>query len=610
VNKLIDRTVFYIRNSSMAIKIFVIFCLVSLFSLLLTGMIIYQSSSQALEEELGIYTIEIAKQVDHKLESFQDEMQRISNIIRFHSDVQEFLKFRQVTDDLKNIQAINEIRELFVSIGNLRGNLSGIFLLNDYGLMVYEAFDSVVKRSYSFDREIWYQEMKNAEGFRFWPVRPQSYVDDRPVVTFAGRLIEFDRYRDKGTLLFDFKPDIINQMSEDIRLGQTGYVFLMTEQGLPVNPNSPFPQELVAKSQFKEVLGHESGHFLIDYKGEKTLVGYYTSQSTGWKIVGIVPFEEVATGIRNVRYVLAVIVWVSVLLISLVSIWFSRMITRPLKRLENNMKEVQRGNFAVHIPIDRHDEIGRLGNRFNHMIKELNRMREEVYLSQISKYKQQLLRREAELSALQAQINPHFLYNTLNTMTCIGEVYDVEEITTVSKCLAHMFKYSISASHQAELREELDHVDAFMKIINVRFPGRFKLHTDIGDESLYDVKVVKLILQPLVENAVIHGLECKQGSGNVWIKVSRTDSELKIMIKDDGIGMSQTRLKQIRESLESIEQKTRESEGHIGLLNVKQRLYLHYGKKAALDIQSEPDIGTIVKLDLPFQVFEGGDPHV
>jgi two-component system sensor histidine kinase YesM len=598
-----ERFLRMLQDASVVKKLFLVFCLVSLIPLLITVLAFHKSASNALEEELGANTAEILKQVDSRLSSFILETQRMINMIQYGEATINFMDLKELNDELYTIQTYGEVRKLLWSISNLRSYLAGIYIINDHGLTVYANPDNrIVQTDYDFSSKDWYQEIRNNKTFRIYPVRKQDYLDGQPVVSFAGRIFDLNRNQDRGTLLINFNPDVITSMSKDIQLGQTGYVFLMTPDGQRVSPTGKFPVGLIDQPLFSEALKQESGHLILAFEGVRTMVSFYTSPVTGWKIVGVVPFEEIAGGIRNVQVVLYFIVVLAVALTAILSIILSRAITKPLKQLEQNMRRVESGNFtAAVVEIWSGDEIGRLGRRFNRMVSELERMREEIYLSELREYKLGMLHKEAELKALQAQINPHFLYNTLNTITCIGEVHEVEEISIISGCLAKMFKYSISPNHYASLSEELEHVNAYMTIIGFRFRERIQYRLDVPAD-LMNAKVVKLTVQPLVENSVNHGLGPRVGPGSIRVNITANDGVLMIRIEDDGLGMSEEQLNEITCRLQAqvglLETTATE---HIGLLNVRQRLSMHYAERGEICLDSSKGQGTVVEIRIPLE---------
>jgi two-component system, sensor histidine kinase YesM len=599
-----------LKDASVVKKLFLVFCLVSLIPLLISVLAIHKSASKVLEEELGAYSAEILKQVEGRLSSFILETERMANMIRYGESTLNFLNLTKVNDDLFTIQTVGEIRRLLWSIGSLRSYLAGIYIINDHGLSVYANPDNrLVRADYSFEAQAWFEEIKKNKEFRLYPVQEQDYVDGQPTISYAGRIFDVNRNQERGTLLINFNPDVISFMSKDIQLGQSGYVFLMTPDGRRVSPAGMFPEGLIGLPPFTEAIQREKGHFIIPYQGVKTMVSFYTSPSTGWKIIGVVPFEEISAGVQNVRFMLYVIVVLAVALISILSIFLSKAITKPLKQLEQNMRQVESGNFTAAVEVWSGDEIGRLGRRFNRMVSELARMREEIYSSKLREYKLNMLHKEAELKALQAQINPHFLYNTLNTITCIGEVNGVEDIADISGCLARMFKYSISPNHHASLSEELEHVNAYMNIIGFRFRDRIQYHLNVPS-YLLGSRVVKLTVQPIVENCVNHGLGPKLGQGNVWIHIFAREGCLLIRVVDDGVGMTEERLAELTKQLELPGPFEARMTEHIGLMNVRQRLFMHYEEQGTIRMSSRTGQGTIVEISIPLELGEEEERHV
>jgi two-component system sensor histidine kinase YesM len=609
MKKLAEKIDFLTRNMNLGRKLLINFCIVSLIPFMTSTMIYYYSAASALEKELGNYTTEITRQVDDRLSSLIQENERITNMIRFDEEVQLFLSLRNPYKNDKGVRTIKEIRRLFASIGRLRTNIRGVFLVNNYGSMTYEGTTDVAKTGYIFQEESWFQNIPLDGELHLLPVHKQDYAKGKTVVTFATKFLNFHNYNESGTLLIDFSPEIINQMSANIQLGETGYVFLLTDEGKPVNPLSRYPKTVLQDESFITPLQNDSGHFTLSYKGEKMLVGFSTSERTGLKIVGMVPFHEVSSGLRGIQYQILLIGSLSLVFILLISTYFSRTLTTPLKELEHRMLGVEKGDLAARIPYNRGDEIGSLGQRFNHMLDELRRLNEEVYTAQIREYQLELLHKESELTALQAQINPHFLYNTLNTMTCMAEVYEFEEMTRMSKSLAYMFQYSMNRLHTTTLADEIGHVKAYLEIIKIRYPDSFSYRITISDE-VADAQVLKLIVQPLVENAIVHGLRGKEGHGDIWIRAFKKGGKLHLNVRDNGVGISAQQLNELQHDLQLQEPIGERSYNHIGLRNVNNRLHLFYGGKANIQINSEINKGTTIELILPYNLETGDHPNV
>ncbi|MCR8632976.1 cache domain-containing sensor histidine kinase [Paenibacillus radicis (ex Xue et al. 2023)] len=583
------------RNMNMKNKLLIVFFLIGLLPILFFALIFYRDSTKAFEVELSKYTVEIAKQVGERLDSFVQEMERVGNIVRFDPDVQTILHDSQDPTEPALVYSIRSTRDLFDNIGNLRSHLKGIFLITDSGLLVYNGAGEVAKRNYSFEQDDWYWQIKQKELFHLNPVHPQTYLKDEPVVTFSARLMDNREFRTKGTLLFDFSPKIIREMSETIQLGSTGYVFMMTEDGRYVIPTEQSLSWLQEDNRLQFFQGKTSGHFQMKIDGQMMLVGFYTSSQTGWKIVGVVPFSELATEMQSIRVGIVLVGLAAIIVIFILSTALSRMITRPLKDLEQNMRVVEKGDFNVSLTLRSHDEIGRLSNQFNRMVAELNRMKDEVYMAEVREYRHQLLRKNSEMKALQAQINPHFLYNTLNVIVCIAEVYDVDDIVSVSQALSHMFKYSISGSSITTMEEEIDHLNAYLSIVQVRFPNKFTVRVHVDPELLPN-KILKLICQPIVENSVTHAFQGREGIGEISIAVRNEGGDIVFRFEDNGIGIDEYRLREIHAQLQEDEPNFLDPNEHIGLVNVRLRLQMYYREKFSMNIWSRINEGTCVEM--------------
>ena len=345
---------------------------------------------------------------------------------------------------------------------------------------------------FDFLADPWYQEIVSEEGFGLLPVHQQNYGRGESVITFAGRLFKVSDLKEGGTLLLDFDQQYFANMIDNIRIGQTGAVTIITEDGSAVISQSGVAQATINQLLEQLDFAQDSGYLLTTVEGVTTLAAFSTSQPTGWKIIALVPFHEVSGKIEQLTWTIFILLFLAIVFILILARYLSRTLTNPMRELAQYMKQVEKGDLDVRVPMDRGDEFGLLSSRFNHMLDQVQELQEAVYLSEIRETKLQLLNRETELQALQMQINPHFLHNTLNTMKCVGEVYDVQEVSTMSEGLAEMFKYSVDMEKYKPLKEEINHVKAYIQIIQVRYPDRIRCDFDIPEE-LEDLEVLKLI---------------------------------------------------------------------------------------------------------------------
>lgn len=610
--KTIDR---FVGNLTVRMKLLMAFYLVSLIPVAVISVLYYDQANKSLENEIGLYTVEITKQVERSLTAFSGELDQMVNLIRYNNSVQHMLSMTSYEGTDQQVQSLVNIQELFAMIGNTRNHVQGIFLVNDAGISVYDAPRIVVDHRYPFREQEWFKRIQGI-GMTFVPTHKQEYarVQDRPVISFGYRLTQLSQYKESGTLWIDFDPRFIDEMNKKVVLGQTGSVFLLTDEGVPINPPEFFRQDWLTDETFQSILKLDAGYRIVNVDHQDLLIGISSLPEMGMKIIGIVPFHEISAGIRHMQYDLMIIVGLIVLFIFIISYSISKAITSPIKSLIQSMSKAGRGDFTLKVPVERSDEIGILGKRFNQMLAELHKLKEEVYLASKREFQLQSLHREAEFKALQAQINPHFLYNTLNTMSCIGEYYDVSEVVSISDALSEMFKYCTYGKAVVTLEEEINHIKSFIQIMQIRYPDEFEIEIDVP-EQLLQAQVIQLMLQPIIENAFNHGLIPKAGKGILRVQVRRQWRLLAIRIEDNGAGMNEQAKQRISALLsETNTGKLSEDSslsayhhtGHIGLINVYQRLKLQYGDNADMNVISVLGKGTIVELIFPFEEVKGG----
>jgi len=265
-------------------------------------------------------------------------------------------------------------------------------------------------------------------------------------------------------------------------------------------------------------------------------------------------------------------------------------ITLPLRRLENSMKAVEEGNFEVEIASPEvRDEIGNLIFSFQIMIRKIKQLIE-------NNNKEQEEKRKSELNALQAQINPHFLYNTLDSIIWMAEDGNTKDVVLMTSALAKLLRKSISNKHElVTIAEEIEYTKSYLTIQKMRYKDKLKYSIDV-DPAIENKKIIKLIIQPLVENAIYHGIKYKEGMGTIFIEAGYHDKGILIRVIDDGQGMSEEQRRHIYDEREIDTKKN-----SVGVLNVHRRIQLYYGSEYGIGFVSNIGVGTIASIYLPDQ---------
>ncbi|NQX59972.1 cache domain-containing sensor histidine kinase [Paenibacillus qinlingensis] len=448
----------------------------------------------------------------------------------------------------------------------------------------------------------WFQEALNAKGRIEW-----RYLKNE---TFGGgymisliRKIGFYGDSNYGMLVIGIDPAVFQSM-----LSQEPFeTMLITADGfVAASKNTDLVGETVAELHLNVMEAERQGKSVLEYetvyKGEpsKVIVNNYLpdASQSGFKIVSIIPVQTIVHEANRIRLFSFTITSISMLIAVILILVFSNTLGRRLKRLSKEIKKVALGNLSAFSEMEGKDEIGQLSRQFNSMVSSIRDLMEEVSTANLQKNQLIVKQKEIKLKMLASQINPHFLFNTLETIRMKAHIRRELEIAHVVMLLGKLMRKNLEfGNDKIPLAEELENVNGYLAIQKFRYGDRLNFHMDVHEGAM-SFKIFPLILQPLVENAVIHGLECKEDPGTIRIHVNFVDWQLEISVVDDGIGMEPEQLDHVVHTLNEPEEG---SQTHIGLRNVHQRIRLSDGEEYGLGIESVSGKGTRVTLRLKME---------
>lgn len=339
--------------------------------------------------------------------------------------------------------------------------------------------------------------------------------------------------------------------------------------------------------------------FTIKAEDKEMLFVVSRNDTMNWDVVQYLPVSEIQRSFFQYIKFYAIATAILLLVALLSGGILSLRMLRPINRLAEGMKKVANGHLDI-IEVEelRRDEMALLIKTFNRMVIRLKDSIEKEYISQ-------MYERKIELKMLQAQINPHFLYNTLNLVSSIADLEGVDKISTISNSLSDMFRYNIKGKDIVPLKDEIEQIKHYLTIQELRFPNKFSVTYDI-EPDMYECRILKFLLQPIVENAIYHGMEQMKGNGSICISAKQVGNFLHITIQDNGKGIALKELNKINDTIARKLQQNyiTEHEGSVGLLNVHWRIQTYYGKDFGLSIASETEKGTAVHITLPRIAFE------
>lgn len=406
------------------------------------------------------------------------------------------------------------------------------------------------------------------------------------VLTMVEPITDFYNQEVIAVLIMDLNPDTFLDIlhTENASFPHQMTFMLDQNQRLIAGDEKTVSQVIDAVCAM-ENRGGESKELMVGQ--ERMALSVIENEATGWKIYTLVPYSDISAQVQSLNHSILLSIILCNLLILVCLLVVSLAITAPVKKLIEAMREVQQGNFDYRIDNKRSDEMGRLMETFNYMVFKIDMLIKEVY-------QEKLAQKNAELEALQSQINPHFLYNTLDTINWMLLEKKEYEISGIVVSLGEMMKYAISrSSRTVALREEIRHVSNYLLIQKERMEDKLEYEIDIPHQY-ESVQVPRLILQPLVENAIIHGIET---GGKVSIRVyeREEDGGCWLEVSDNGAGMDEEQLKRLRDGTTEMRMDHRS----IGVENVNKRIRLYYGEEFGLTIESRLGEGTVIRFCIP-----------
>ena len=575
------------RLRSIRSKLLLSFVAVILLPLLTLGVLGPYLSARTLENEATSHTWQLIRQVTRNIEFAVRNTESLIAVVDASPDVQAFLAFAGSAQPFSAQERAAALR-LLGSLSDAHPEIAGILVVSEDARPLGNRIQPITRDPLT--EESWYKQAVANPGTVQLLSRPigrnlrssQEYSADE-VVAIVKAVVDPRSQAVRGVVLIDLRLEVMKQIFADLTVGQGGFLFIQERGGAivytPVNP--------VVYRLRDEWLETPRAISVRRIQGADYQIVSQWSEYTQWKTVGVFPLNEIMAQVSSSRYYSLIIAGVTVLVALVVSIFFTSGIARPVIELRSLMKEAEEGNLAVRFEGRQEDEIGYLGKSFNTMIEEVQKLLDLVYHEQQSK-------REAELKILQEQIKPHFLYNTLDTIQWMAQEHGAQDIVQVVSALTSLFRIGLSRGKEMiRLAEELEHVRSYLIIQKARYEDKIDFSL-ASDEDVQSCLVLKLTLQPLVENAIYHGIKERRGHGWIRVEARRQDGMLLMRVSDDGVGMSPAKLQEVQ-ALLSVSHPHGDGLAGYGIHNVHERIQLSFGSRFGLRFESS-QAGTTVEI--------------
>ena len=576
------------RTKSIRREIFVPFSLIILGLMLSLVLIFYRFFSDSLFRNSVRYTQTITGQLNQSIDSYIDYMTNICSIIAGNADAQKFL-----SNDAKD-EGMERIREQFEVILKSRSDIRNIGLLSGDGRAFFNNGTQEKNPYLDLESEKWYRDVQTNENNNILTsshVQHVIYGEHPWVITMCEGIGNAGNNENKGVIFIDLNYNAISELCDSNELGSGNYIFILDKNGeIVYHPKQQQIYNDLVTENIDAVMNADENSLIAGNSEEWKLYTISRSELTGWSVVSCTDVNDLLSSGRKAFFIFGSACLLVALLIIFISGQIAGTITKPILKLRDAMVKVQNGIFPEKdLAVTTGNEVGSLTESFNSMTHRIQNLMEQNIHEQEEK-------RRIEMKALQSQINPHFLYNTLDSIIWMAESRKNEEVVLMTSSLAKLLRQTVSNEEEkVTVHSEFEYARSYLTIQKMRYQDKLEYSLTLDPEA-GRAMILKLALQPIIENAIYHGLKYKEDRGMLTITGIRERDDVVIEIRDDGVGMDEETLKHIFD-----EHKVNYRSNGIGVYNVQRRLRLFYGEPYGITYRSRKGSGTTARIRIPYE---------
>jgi two-component system sensor histidine kinase YesM len=566
-------------------------------SIMIMGYLSYNKANDIIRSKVSQVALQTVQQANRRLELLMDEYANRSLIVFGYKEIQKGIlgDYRDSYDQTYNNQ---QIAKFLSNLVNLKNDTLNIYILGE-GTSSYRysinGFAELPPADKEDQAQEWYKQIKAADGQVVWyGIRPSfikqnNSADDNPVFCIGRAIKNLDGKNEIiGVLIMEFDPEPIQQFLSEVDFYAHGTTLIVDQNNTVVADSNGLH---LMKPLGLKLPSASSGVLTDVLDGKEMIAVFDTTLLSNWKLVGMAPVQELVRDSSEIGYYTVYLVIGFTVAAIVLALVVAKQMYRPVSMLLRSMRRAREGDFDVQITEERSDEFGILYHSFNTMVTRIKHLIDEVYI-------QKILKKEMQLKMMASQINAHFLYNTLDSIHWISRIYKVDEISTMIFGLSKYLRISLSEGKDfVTVKESAELLESYLSIQKVRYQDKFKVNMTV-DPAILNSRVLKFVFQPLVENAIYHGLENKRGNGRLDISWRNEGQILYFEVEDDGIGIEPGKLAELKEVLKSDEVL---GEHNFALKNINTQIKLVYGKEFGLNIDSTPGVGTKVTMVIPLR---------
>ena len=572
----------------------------------------FSRTEAVLQEKTSGLILGNLEQIGNKIDNITQDIMKISSIVSSNSVIASELSGRICKDisvfETKELQTLGiediiKVSEVQKQINYVKSNFFNynihVIILGADG-NIYSSLDTVndeveFKLNFlkKYESQNWYNLLRTGKETGVWTV-PYSYEVDgfgseKRYISLARIMKDNYTQNVQGIIMVNFSEENFKRtLGSDVN----GIITLLNndKQIIFKSDYGQFDNQVNFKEVYAKIPSQGKGYFSTEIKNKNYLLNYYPIDKIGWSLVSVIPYDDVMKEITSLKSKTYLINFLIFGIFLTIAVGFILYITNPLKKLIKKIRKMKIGDHSIGLKsMEYSDDVSGIVSRFEYMFKRVEELVEIVIREQ--KYESDL-----KYEALRAQINPHFLFNTLTTIKWSALMSGSENVSNMISALGKLLEVSMNKGEdEITIEEELELAKSYVYIQNIRFNDKYKLTFQV-DEHVEGVKILKLLLQPIVENSIIHGLKNKTSDGEINISTMIKEDRLIVIVKDNGVGISKDKIDQIFDVADDPKQ---QKYSRIGLINIHERLKIKYGSEYGLVIQSEEGNGTAVSILLP-----------
>ena len=588
--KIFNRKIFTYKPGTIQATLMIAFSVVSAVILLCMGSVMYLRFSSMSQKEILENNQRLMDQTVESVEDYLINMRQVSDALYYN-----IIKESDMSSESDKMH--NGMNLLYEAN---KENLRSIAIYNQYGSLLEAEPVVAQKEDPNVTKQDWFiQAMNQMENIHFSTPHVQNLFDDGTQqyywVISSSRVVELTDGTNTqlGVLLVDMDYSGISRMMERINTTDSGqYFYLCDSNGQIIyHPHQVQLDNGMKKESSKKAARAKESVYEERINGEHREIVVDTIGYTGWKLVCVMPYSIFSNKMLDVKQFVLILILLMAMMLTLINRLVSVRISRPIMKLNNSVTEYEEGK-EPEIYIGGSREIRHLGRSIQDSYKQNNALMQKIVWEQTE-------RRKSELEVLQSQINPHFLYNTLDSITWMIEGERNDDAVFMISQLARLFRISLSKGHTIiSIRDELQHAQSYMNIQKVRYKNKFQITFDV-DSDILDCCIVKLILQPILENAINYGVREMDDCGEIIVQGRKEEDEILFTIADNGMGIPEEEI----EFLLTDTQRVHKKGSGVGLVNVNNRIKILFGEEYGLHIESELDEGTTVSIRIPAIIY-------